>query len=72
MIYLQTRKELKTLNASDCKEGDIIKTGKYYIHIHYGGYKRPSLCSWVEREDFRKCNTPGVNIPYYIDDFLGR
>lgn len=50
MLYKFTRKELKTKKASEFKEGDIIKTGIYYIHIKYkseiyGSYKTPSLCS---------------------------
>lgn len=81
MIYNFTRKELKTKKASDFKEGDIIKTGIYYLHIHYKShrgatihkYDRPSLCSYHERNDFKPCGCmPGVNRPYYIDDFFNR
>ena len=71
MVYKMTRKELKQRKASDFKEGDVIKTGKYYIYIKYGEYARPSLCSYIEREDFKPCGcTAGVDRPYYIDDFL--
>jgi len=31
MLYKFTRVELKTKKASEFKEGDIIKTGIYYI-----------------------------------------
>lgn len=79
MTYIFTRQELKNKKASDFKEGDVIKTGIYYIHIHYKSrdgktiYNRPSLCSYHEREDFKSCGcTPGVDRPYYIDDFLCR
>ncbi len=79
MIYKLTRSELRQRKASDFKEGDIIKTGIYYVHIHYkskdGKYKydKPSLCSYHEREDFKPCGcTPGADRPYYIDDFINR
>lgn len=81
MHYKFTRKELKTKKASDFEEGDVIKTGIYYIHIHYRThrgakivqYNTPSLCSYHERNDFGPCGcTPGVDRPYYIDDFLNR
>ncbi len=79
ILYKFTRKELKSKNASDFKEGTIIKTGIYYIHIHYTNrsgqhtYNRPSLCSYHEREDFKPVGcTPGADRPYYIDDFLNR
>lgn len=35
MLYRFTRAELKTKNASDFKEGDVIKTGRYFIFISY-------------------------------------
>ena len=76
-FYHLTFKELRQLKASQFKEGDVIKTGIYFIHIHYKSrdglrqYKRPSLCSYHEREDFKPCGcTPGTDRPYYIDDFL--
>lgn len=73
MLYTLTRKELKTRKASEFKEKDIIKTGIYYIHIEYGPYAKPALCSYHERADFKPCGyTPGVDRPYYIDDFLSR
>ena len=46
MRYNFTRAELKTKKASEFKEGDVIKTGIYYIYIKYGQYDRPSLCSY--------------------------
>ena len=73
MLYKFTRQELKEKKASDFKEGDIIKTGIYRIYIKYGLYKRPSLCSYHERDDFKPCGcTPGADRPYYIDDFLNK
>ncbi len=77
MLYKFTRQELKTQKASNFKEDDIIKTGRYFIHIHYKSrdgklkYRRPSLCSYCETEDFKHCGcTPGKDFPYYIDNFL--
>ena len=71
MRYNFTRAELKTKKASEFKEGDVIKTGIYYIYIKYGQYDRPSLCSYHQREDFKPCGcTPGCDRPYYIDIFL--
>ena len=77
MLYNFTRAELKSKKASDFKEGDVVKTGIYFIHIHYKSkdskhsYNRPSLCSYHEREDFKRCGcTPGVDRPYYINNFI--
>ena len=77
-----TKRKIFAQNSAptkDFKEGDVIKTGIYYIHIHYLSkdgkhkYDRPSLCSYHEREDFKPCGcTPGADRPYYIDDFLNR
>ena len=79
MVYKFTRQELKQHKASEFKEGDVIKTGRYFIHIRYRAsdklpkYDRPSLCSYHEREDFKPCGcTPGADRPYYIDNFLNR
>lgn len=78
MLKTVTRKELKSLKASDFKEGDCIKTGKYHIYIRYRdsnsgrSYDSPALCSFVEVNDRIIDCTPGVERPYYIDDFLGR
>ena len=71
-----TPKELRKMKASDYKKGDIIRCGKYLIHIEYGEYDRPSLCSWIETVDFEQisctpCSSRGFT-PYYIDDFKGR
>ena len=35
MLYKFTRQELKAKKASEFKERDVIKTGVYFIHIHY-------------------------------------
>jgi len=77
MLYNFTRAELKTKKASEFLERDIIRVGIYFVHIHYGSkdgkcvYRRPSLCSYHERADFKPCGcTPGVDRPYFIDDFI--
>ena len=73
MKYNFTRKELKSKNASDFKEGDVIKVSRYYVSIKYGNYDSPALCSYHEDKDFKPCGcTPGCDRPYYIDDFLNR
>ena len=72
-----TPKRLRKMNASDFKHGDIVDVGRYSIHISYISnngtkYNRPSLCSYVEK-DFRIIDcTPGIELPYYIADFLSR
>jgi len=74
MIYKKTRKELKELKASSFHNGDVIEVSKYYIFIKYGKYKKPSLRSYVVNIDTLRtldC-TPGIDVPYYIDDFLSR
>ncbi|MCK5161659.1 MAG: hypothetical protein KAQ99_08815 [Candidatus Aureabacteria bacterium] len=78
-IYRFTRKELKQKKASDFKHNDVIYVSIYIIYIRYKSkenssiYSTPSLCSFHERRDFKPCGcTPGVDRPYYIDDFLGR
>jgi hypothetical protein len=72
-ILFVSRKELRTLKASDYSDGDIIRVSKYYIHIIRKKYSRPSLESFVEDSNFKVLDcTPGVGRPYYIDDFLGR
>lgn len=74
--YLFTSKELREIGAKQFKDGDIIKVSKYYIHIRYGGYDIPSLCSYIEDENFKGIDcTPGSSkgfTPYYIDDFKNR
>ena len=72
-FYRITPKDLRQLKASQFKEGDIIKCSKYYIHIKYGQYDTPSLCSWIETDNFKKLDcVPGCGTPYYIDDFKSR
>ena len=71
--YNFTRKELKEQKASNFEDGDIIRIAPYYIYIKYGQYDRPSLCSYHEHVNFKPCGcTPGIDRPYYIDDFLNR
>jgi hypothetical protein len=77
-----TRKELKQEKASNYKEGDVVRVGKYHIYIHYTSrfdgrkYDRPSLCSTVvktNKYEVRELGcTPGADRPYYIDDFIQR
>ena len=75
-LYRVTSKELRQLKASQFQEGDIIEVSKYYIHIEYGKYDTPSLCSWIEDENFKGINcTPGSSkgfTPYFIDGFKMR
>ncbi len=74
MFYKHTRQELKSLKASDFKEGDVILCGKYYIHIEYGNYDKPGLKSFISNANTHKiigC-TPGADRPYYLDNFLHR
>lgn len=73
-VYTYKRKDLKILKASEFDDGDVIRVSKYIIFIKYGDYGRPSMLSRVENYATSKhlgC-TPGVDIPYYIDDFLSR
>ncbi len=71
-----TSKELRLEKASDYKEKDIIHCNKYYIHIEYKQFNTPSLCSWIEDENFKSIDcTPGSSrgfTQYYIDDFKSR
>lgn len=75
-FYRITPKDLRQLKATQFKEGDIIECSKYYIHIEYKEYDVPSLCSWIEDENFKSIDcTPGSSkgfTPYYIDDFKSR
>ncbi len=73
MLYKFTRQQLKDKKASDFKEKDVIKTGKYYIFIKYGNYNTPALCSELSDANFKMLDcVPGCGRPYYIDDFLNR
>ena len=75
-LYSVSREELKEIKASQFKEGDVIKVSRYLIHIKYGNFDTPSLCSWVEDDNFKTIDcTPGSSegfTPYYIDDFKSR
>ena len=75
-LYSVGRKELRKLKASQFTPGDVIKVSKYLIHIHYGNFDTPSLCSWVEDDNFNKLDcTPGSGkgfTPYYINDFKSK
>lgn len=66
-IYTVTRKELKELKNLNNK--DVVKAGKYYIHIVYDKYKYASMESYVNTEE----NLNDLSIykqPQYIRDFL--
>ena len=71
LLYGFTRKELREIGASQFKSGDLIKVSKYLIHVEYGNYNTPAMCSWLEDYNtFVKMDcTPGCGTPYYIDDF---
>ena len=72
-FYIFTRKEFRQIGASQFKEGDILRVSKYYVHIAYGNYDTPALCSWIEDENWKALDcTPGIETPYYIDDFKKR
>jgi hypothetical protein len=75
-LYSFTSKELRKIGAKQFKEGDIIKVSRYYIHIEYGQYDIPSLCTWIEDNNFKSIDCiPGSSkgfTPYYIDDFKNR
>lgn len=67
-MYILTRGELKNAGAYDFEEGNVVICGKYYIHIKYGDYYRPSLLTTVNtREDI-----PMRKHPQYIRDFIER
>lgn len=78
MRYKLTRQELSKSRASDFAEGDIVNVGSYDIYIRYTSkdgqsrYDIPGLCSYVEKNWVVLDCTPGIELPYYIDDFLGR
>lgn len=75
-FYCMASKDLRKLRASQFQEGDIIRVSKYYIYIKYGNFDTPSLCTWIEDENFKPIDcAPGSNkgfTPYYIDDFKKR
>jgi hypothetical protein len=69
-----SKEELKNMAASSCEEGTIIECGKYSIEIIYGAYTTPSFKSRIYNLNTGKiigC-TPGIDRPYYLDDFLRR
>ena len=75
-LYYMTPKDLRKLRASQFKEGDIIQVSKYFIHIKYGNFDTPALCTWIEDKNFKTIDcTPGSSkgfTPYYINDFKNR
>lgn len=71
MFFKYTRKELKNLSSSQFKEGDVVKCGKYYIHIRYGKYDIPSLMTTVSSED-SFADLPIHKHPYYVREFISR
>ena len=72
MIYNYTQKELKQLKATNFKNNDIIIVGKYTINIKQEKYSTPYFESYTEK-NYKTLNcTPGIELPYYISDFLSR
>ena len=73
MLYRFTRQKLKDKKATNFKEGDVIKTGNYYIFIKYGEFNTPALCAELSNKSLKKLDcVPGCGRPYYIDDFLNK
>jgi hypothetical protein len=86
LIKEVTPQELRKLNASDFKHGDLIDImvndrRKYTIHINYiredgKVWDNPYMLSWVEDEYYKPIDcTPGSSkgfTPYYIDEFKRR
>jgi hypothetical protein len=71
-IYNLSRKDLKSTGAKAFKNGDMIITGKYIIHIILDKYPdSPSMQSWLENKKTWK-GISTVFWPEYIDDFLRR
>lgn len=70
-LYEVSRSELKQMAAEMCNDGDIVKVGKYYIHIKYGEFKHPSLKTTINTED----NIRDLFLhqwPNYITDFKNK
>lgn len=70
MLYNFTRQELKNKSARQFNEGDVVKVGKYYIHVKYGEYASP-LKTTVNTED-SIIDLPLHRQPQYIHDFKDR
>ncbi len=83
-MYITTQKELRTLNASDFKDHDVVNVRspnsrkiKYCIELKDGGYGTFSLCSRVmdfQKYKYLSCTVgTGRNFtPAYIANFLSR
>ena len=78
MVYRATRATLKNMAASDLRAGDVVVVGEYWINIRYESrdlsrhYDAPHMCSTVEKNGKVLDCTPGIERPYYIDNFLNR
>lgn len=70
MLYKFTRDELKNKSARQFNEGDVIKVGKYYIHIRYGEYNVPLKTTVNTEDDIRDLTLHKQ--PKYIHDFKSR
>lgn len=66
-LYKVSRKELKKLPC--LKNGDVIKVGKYYIHIILNKSNNVSLHSYVNTVN-SMVDLPIRKQPQYIRDFL--
>jgi len=59
-FYRIPANELRKMRASQFNEGDIIEVSSYYIHIKYGNFDTPALCTWIEDKNFKPIGcTPG-------------
>jgi hypothetical protein len=74
ILLTVSKDELKNMAASNYEEGTIIDCGKYSIEIIYGPYKNPALKSRILNINTGKAIgcTPGVDRPYFLDEFLHR
>lgn len=68
-LYKVDRKELKELKGKDLDNGDIVKVGKYYIHIVRDTYKYASMETYVNTEE-SICDLPIRKQPRYVRDFI--
>lgn len=68
-MYKVNRKELKELKGKDLNNGDVIKVGKYYIHIVRKKYKHASMETYVNTEESIR-DLPIRKHPQYVRDFI--
>lgn len=70
-FYKVDREDLKRLKGKNLNHGDIIKVGKYYIHIVRDTYKYASMETYVNTED-NFASLPMNRHPRYVRDFIDR